>query len=86
MSKRDLKLIAATLTVVGVVLSIFDKIFEPHYIADTYTPTWPDFLRWVGWGFLLIPPLIYIWLDRENLFPKKKDKKEKDKLDISEIY
>ena len=74
MTKRDLKIIAATLTVVGAILSILDKIYAPHIIEDTSSPTYPDCLRLLGWLFLLIPPLIYIWLDRENLFSKKTER------------
>jgi hypothetical protein len=74
MTKRDLKIIAATLTVVGAILSILDKIYAPHIIEDTSSPNYPDFLRLLGWLFLLIPPLIYIWLDRENLFSKKTER------------
>jgi hypothetical protein len=72
MTKRDLKIIAATLTVVGAILSILDKIYAPHVMEDTGSPNYPNFLRLLAWLFLLVPPLIYIWLDRENLFSKKK--------------
>ena len=72
MSKRDLKIVAATLTVVGAVLSILSRIFAPHPILDESSPDYPDVLRTIGWLFLLIPPLIYILLDFQNLFPSKK--------------
>ena len=72
MNKRDLKIIAATLTVVGAILSIFDKIYEPDRLLLENSPNYPNFLRLLGWLFLLVPPLIYIWLDRENLFSMKK--------------
>lgn len=73
MTKRDLKIIAATLTIVGAILSISDKIFSPHHLLLESSPNYPDILRLLGWLFLLVSPLIYIWLDRENLFSKKKD-------------
>ena len=72
MNKRDLKIIAATLTVVGAILSIFDKIYEPDRLLLESSPNYPNFLRLLGWLFLLVQPLIYIWLDRENLFSMKK--------------
>jgi len=82
MAKRDLKIIAGTLTVVGAILSIFDKIFASDHLLLESSPNYPDALRTIGWLFLLIPPLIYIALDFPNLFPlpKSKDKiKSEDK-------
>ena len=72
MSKRDLKIVAATLTVVGAVLIILDRIFSPQPILDESSPDYPDILRTLGCIFLIIPPLIYIALDFPNLFPSKK--------------
>ena len=72
MSKRDVKLIAATLTVVGVFLSILDRIYSPQHILKESNLDYPDILRTLGWLFLIIPPLIYILLDFRNLFPSKK--------------
>ena len=74
MSKRDLKIVAATLTVVGAILSIMDKIFAPHRLLLESSPDYPDFLRTLGWLFLLVAPIIYILLDFSNLF--RSDKKE----------
>ena len=82
MAKRDLKIISATLTLVGAILSIFDKIFAPHHLLLEGSPNYPDALRTVGWLFLLIPPLIYIALDFPNLFPLFKSK---DKMKSKEI-
>ena len=86
MTKRDLKIIAATLTVVGAILSVLDKIFAPHHLLLESSPSYPDFLRTTGWLFLLIPPLIYIALDFPNLFPvfkQKSNMKSEDKNDSS---
>ena len=74
MTKRDGKIIAATLTVVGAILSILDKIYEPHHLLLEGSPGYPNFLRTIGWLLLLIPPLIYIALDWKNLFSKKKSR------------
>jgi len=74
MTKRDLKIIAASLTVVGAILSVFDKIFAPDHLLLESSPNYPDALRTIGWLFLLIPPLIYIALDFPNLFPLSKSK------------
>ena len=82
MAKRDLKIIAGTLTVVGAILSIFDKIFAPDHLLLESSPNYPDALRTIGWLFLLIPPLIYIALDFPDFFhlSKSKDKiKAEDK-------
>jgi hypothetical protein len=82
MAKRDLKIIAGTLIVVGAILSVFDKIFAADHLLLESSPNYPDALRTIGWLFLLIPPLIYIALDFPNLFPlsKSKDKiKSEDK-------
>ena len=82
MKKRDLKLIAATLTVVGAVLSILDRIFAPDYLLLESSPDYPNLLRTLGWLFLLIPALIYIVLDFPNLFPNKKLQKKDETLDF----
>ncbi len=74
MTKRDLKIVAGTLTVVGAILSVFDKIFAPHHLVLESSPNYPGALRIIGWLFLLIPPLIYITLDFPNLFPLSKIK------------
>ena len=71
--KRDLKIIAASFTVVGVILSVLDKIYAPHRLLLESSPNYPEFLRYLGWLFLIVPPLIYIGLDWHNLFPRKKD-------------
>ena len=73
MAKRDLKIIAATLTIIGAILSILDRIFTPDYLVFENSPSYPNFLRFLGLIFLIIPPIIYIGLDWRNLFPKKKD-------------
>lgn len=71
MSKRDWKIVAATLTGVGAILSVLDKIFAPNYLLMASSPEYPGVLRFIGWLFLLIPPLIYIALDWKSLFPQK---------------
>ena len=84
MSKRDLKIIAATLTIIGAILSILDRIYAPDYLLLESSPNYPNLLRTLGWLLLLIPPLIYIVLDFPNLFRFKKlqDKDEhKDSRD-----
>ena len=68
MNKRDWKIIAATLTIVGAILSILDKIFAPDRLLLESSPNYPNFLRLLSWLFLLVSPLIYIWLDREIYF------------------
>jgi len=70
-SKRDLKLIAATLTIIGAILSILDRIYAPDYLLLESSPEYPNLLRTLGWLFLLVPALIYIVLDFPNLFPGK---------------
>ena len=80
MSTRDFKIIAATLTIVGAILSILDRVFTPHHLLLESSPDYPNVLRTLGWIFLLVPPLIYIALDFPNLFPlKKKETKLNDK-------
>jgi hypothetical protein len=76
MKNRDYKIIAAGFIVIGSVLSFLDRIFTQPYLTFGKSP-YPDILRDASWFLLIVPPLIYIWLDRYNLFPdwfKKKDK------------
>lgn len=72
MTKRDWKIVAATLTIVGAILSILDKIFAPSYLLLESSSKYPNALRTIGWLFLLLPSLIYIALDWGNLFPDTK--------------
>jgi hypothetical protein len=68
MKNRDFKIIAAASIIIGSVLSILDRIFSQPYLTFGKSP-YPDLLRDIGWFLLIVPPLIYIWLDRYNLFP-----------------
>jgi hypothetical protein len=80
-TKKNIKIVAGTLTIVGAILSVFDKIFSPHYLVTDSSPNYPEALRTIGWLFLLIPPLIYIALDLFDLFPLSKSK---DSIKIEE--
>ncbi len=81
MSKRDLKLIAATVTVCGVLFSVVGKIFGPDRILWEDAPWYGDISENLGWALMLIAPIIYIALDWTALFPKK-DKKFEPKESI----
>jgi len=73
MSKRDWKLIAAMVTVCGVVLCLIGKIFGPDEVVWHKASWFGETADILGWLFILIAPLIYIILDWHNLFPRKKD-------------
>ena len=70
MNKRDWKLIAASVTLVGVIISLFGKMFEPVRPVFEKEPWYGSLADNVGWFILLIAPIFYIWLDRSNLSPK----------------
>jgi|WetSurMetagenome_2_1015567.scaffolds.fasta_scaffold64808_2 hypothetical protein len=76
MTRRDAKIVAATLTVVGALLSILDKVYAPHHLRLESSPDYPDFLRTLGWLFLLIAPFFYIALDVVDIFGSHRIKKE----------
>jgi hypothetical protein len=81
MSKRDWKLVAGTLTVVGIVLAGFGAIFGPEEVTFGASKQWLGGLaQKISWWALLVVPLIYIVLDWDNLFPKKKADEEQEKL------
>jgi hypothetical protein len=84
LNKRVFKLIAATLTALGAVLTILDWIFPPVYIEWHSSPKYPDFLRLLGSIFFLLPALIYIALDWKNLFPKR-DKKGVNRIEMRDL-
>lgn len=87
MTRRDAKIVAGTLTVVGALLSVLDKVYAPHHLLLESSPDYPNFLRTLGWLFLLIAPLFYIALDVVDIFRSRRiTKKEpmlgkKDKTD-----
>ena len=85
MTKRDLKLIAATVTACGVLFSVAGEIFGPDRILWEAAPWYGDLSEKLGWALMLVAPIIYIALDWRALFPikqKKSDSVEKDENDL----
>jgi hypothetical protein len=72
MTRRDGKIIAGTVTVIGAILSVFDKIYALHHLLLESSPDYPEPLGTLGWLCLLVAPLIYIALDFTEAFGKNR--------------
>jgi hypothetical protein len=72
--KKDLKIIAGTITIIGALFSILDKVYAPHYLLLRSSPEYPKILRTLGWIMLLIASLIYIFIDILYYFKRKNQK------------
>lgn len=84
MSKRDWKIIAGTATILGILLGVFEVIYAPKYAVNpNHIPSifHSDFAHWLNLIIVSLPPILYIALDWENLFPKKQ--KEEDSRESS---
>jgi hypothetical protein len=71
MDKLLFKRLAAFATIGGIMLGALGRLLEPH-VRVTRTPTGPigHILSTSGDILAVIAPIIYIILDRSNLFPK----------------
>ncbi len=78
MSRRDLKIVAATITACGFLFSVLGEIFGPDEVVWHAAPWYGKLSGNLGWWFLLVAPLIYIRLDWSNLFPPKKEQEDEE--------
>jgi hypothetical protein len=60
---ETLKIVAATVVVVGIVVSFLDRWYAPHALLLESSPRRPWWLAWLGWFLTSIPAVLYIVLD-----------------------
>ena len=78
MSRRDLKIVAGTLTVVGVVMAVLEHIFAPDYLVFGKSPLDTPWFIWPKLVITSLAPIAYIVIDViEN---RRGNKPNKEKL------
>ncbi len=68
---KNLKIVAATLTVLGIILSFLNLLYTPHVLVLESSPTQPPWFPWVSWIILSLGPIVYIIVDILELRRKK---------------
>jgi hypothetical protein len=63
MTKNGLKIVAGTTTIIGIILSVLNKTYAPHYLLLASSPDFPECLRTAAWLTPLIASFFYIALD-----------------------
>lgn len=63
MTKRDGKIIAASITICGILFTVFGEIFGPDRVVWHKAPWYGDIAGKLGWFLVLVAPIIYIILD-----------------------
>ena len=60
---ENIKLIAAVLVVVGVVVGFFNLKYSPHTWSLESSPERPAWLPWFGWALTSLASMVYIAVD-----------------------
>ena len=66
-SLTALKIIAAVVTLIGLLLGFLERYFAPTRIITENSPNYPDWLAWFGWSLTAFGVLAYVaidWLSR----------------------
>lgn len=58
-----LKIIAATLVVVGILVGYISMTREPHALLLERAPKRPSWLPWLAWALSSVSALVYVALD-----------------------
>ena len=59
----QLKMLAATLVVVGVVIGFINLKYSPHTLLLESSPKRPAWLQWLGWILTSAAAVLYIVVD-----------------------
>jgi uncharacterized protein involved in cysteine biosynthesis len=57
------KVVAAVVTIIGLVLGFFERRFAPKALVTEDSPNYPDWLAWIGWIMAALGALVYIAID-----------------------
>jgi hypothetical protein len=60
---QTLKIVAATLVVIGIVLGAINIIYAPDHLLLESSPRQPSWLPWLGWGLTSGAAILYIVVD-----------------------
>ncbi|MEW6291274.1 MAG: hypothetical protein AB1545_15645 [Thermodesulfobacteriota bacterium] len=74
MTKRDLKIITGTLTVVGIIMAVLEQYFAPDYLTFGSSPLGKPWFIWLKLAITSLAPIAYIIVD---VFEHKKGNMEK---------
>jgi hypothetical protein len=58
-----LKIIAAVVTVIGLLFAFLERYFAPHALVTEDSPNYPDWLKWFGLILTALGVLTYIVID-----------------------
>jgi hypothetical protein len=58
-----LKVVAATATIIGIILSFLEHWFAPNVLVTEDSPNYPNALRWLGWLLASAGAVAYIVID-----------------------
>ena len=59
----DLKIVAAVVTVIGLLFGFLERYFAPNVRVTTDSPNYPDWLKWFGWILTALGALAYVTID-----------------------
>lgn len=63
MTTSNLKCIAGSFTVAGLIFALFEKLNEPNATVGEDSTILPEWVGWIGFGVLAAASLIYIAID-----------------------
>jgi len=63
MEIHDIKIIAATLVFVGIILGLINQLLAPETLELINSKKRPGWLPWVSWGVTALASILYIVLD-----------------------
>ncbi len=58
-----LKVVAATATIIGIISGFLERWYAPDTLVTEQSPTYPEFLKWIGWLLASVGALAYIVID-----------------------
>lgn len=58
-----LKIVAATTTVIGLILGFLERFFAPTVRVTEDSPNYPGWLAWIGWIVTALGAVAYIAID-----------------------
>lgn len=60
---QALKIVAAVVTIIGLLLGFLERYFAPTHLITEDSPNYPDWLAWFGWALTALGVLAYIAID-----------------------
>ncbi len=61
--KLTLKIIAATVTLIGIIIGFLELRYAPHHLLLESSPKYPNWAKWLRWAITAIAPIVYIAVD-----------------------